>query len=52
VGAARKADGKWVAWGTNLEGLVDQIGALEGAQDIAFFANNTKGYSTFLLWIE
>jgi hypothetical protein len=52
VGAARKADGKWVAWGSNMEGLVDQIAELPPVHDIAFFGNNTKGYSTFLLWIE
>ncbi len=52
VGAARMDNGKWVAWGTNMEGLVDQIGALETALDVAYFGNNTRGYSTFLLWIE
>lgn len=52
VSAARKADGKWVAWGSNMEGLIDQIAELPPVQDIAFFGNNTKGYSTFLLWIE
>ena len=52
VGAAKKEDGTWVAWGAKTDGMVDKINSLGAVHDIGFFGSETRGFNSFLLWIE
>lgn len=52
VAAAKQENGKWIAWGSNTDAVIDKIGTLESTIDLVFYGAATPGFNGFAAWIE